>query len=584
MKRQLILTFILVAIIPITLFGILSIIHARSQMNQQYIDQVNAETTRINSTLFDITTSMYTSCEPLINMGTYKTLFASSSVNDANLSDLSSLNSSIKTMHDTTASISSIHIYTNNPNIPSGNYVTSVTDNYLSQAWYEGVSSGLWDNWCCTSSYDSRNHELYELTLTRRIPVASDTYSAYLVITISANYLKNRLVYTDSFLLASIDAAPTFFSSETTWLKQPFPFLENFTGNYYKYTGPLIINNKKVLSNISTFVPYQTQNNFYILVSNFDAYREVNTITLIYSVILLFAIIFPTILILLFSSYFSARVITLRKAMHQASLGDYNIINSFKGDDELSETFTDLKSTVNLIHQKEARFYQTKISEQQIINKQQQMEFKMLASQINPHFLYNTLETIRMQALASGSQTVASSIKLLGKSMHYVLENTGTDYTTLAEELSHVEVYLAIQQLRFGDRVNYEIQIDNNLNLKEYRILPLLLQPVVENAVVHGLEGVDEKGIIEITIKLIESNQIMIKIKDNGDGMDELTLTQLNEKINSKTIDNSSSIGLYNINQRIKLLYGKSYGLYINSVLHHGTTVTLTIPCQLLNN
>lgn len=125
--------------------------------------------------------------------------------------------------------------------------------------------------------------------------------------------------------------------------------------------------------------------------------------------------------------------------MHRASLGDYNIIEQFRGDDELSDTFKDLKLTVDAIHDKEAQFYEARIREQQLVNRQQQMEFEMLASQINPHFLYNTLETIRMQALSCGNRNVATSIKLLGKSMRYVLDNTGTSFTTLTKELEYIK-------------------------------------------------------------------------------------------------------------------------------------------------
>ena len=134
------------------------------------------------------------------------------------------------------------------------------------------------------------------------------------------------------------------------------------------------------------------------------------------------------------------------------NLTNYNIIELIPRLSQLSDTFKDLKLTVDAIHDKEAQFYEARIREQQLVNRQQQMEFEMLASQINPHFLYNTLETIRMQALSCGNRNVATSIKLLGKSMRYVLDNTGTSFTTLTKELEYIKTYLSIQQLRFGER------------------------------------------------------------------------------------------------------------------------------------
>lgn len=263
--------------------------------------------------------------------------------------------------------------------------------------------------------------------------------------------------------------------------------------------------------------------------------------------------------------------------MHQASIGEYNIIDQFKGDDELTETFEDLRSTVELIHQKDALYYQSQLKEQQLVNQQQQMEFKMLSSQINPHFLYNTLETIRMQALASGNRDVATSIKLLGKSMRYVLENTGTNFTTLTNELSYIKTYLSIQKLRFGDRVNSEIIIDETLDTDRIKILPLLLQPIVENGIIHGLERVNSHGLIRIQISAEESD-LFITISDNGAGMDEETLNALREKILHHDPEDTKSIGLYNINQRVHLYYGDDYYMSIDSTVSDGTIVTLKLP------
>lgn len=174
--------------------------------------------------------------------------------------------------------------------------------------------------------------------------------------------------------------------------------------------------------------------------------------------------------------------------MHQASTEDYDIRSYIQGQDEISEAFSDLEVMVRNIKKKDAEMYEARINEAELLNEQQVMEFKMLASQINPHFLYNTLETIRMKAFAANDKEVARAIKLLGKSMRYVLENTGTSYTTLSRELEHVNVYLDIQKLRFTDKFDGITEIGEDVDPEKIYILPLLLQPVVENAILHGLE------------------------------------------------------------------------------------------------
>jgi two-component system sensor histidine kinase YesM len=264
--------------------------------------------------------------------------------------------------------------------------------------------------------------------------------------------------------------------------------------------------------------------------------------------------------------------------MHRASNNDYDIVDSFHGDDEISETFHDLKILVQQVKQKEAEMYQEQIREQKLMNEQQEMEYKMLANQINPHFLYNTLETIRMKALTEGNRDVATAIKLLGKSMRYVLENTGTSSTTLQKELDYIDTYMKIQKLRFGDRINYSLSVAEDVHPGQCEILPLLLQPIAENAISHGLECTAGGGNIHIDIRLLGSSVLSVTITDNGTGISPEKLQALKGSLNLPCKTKTNSIGLYNINRRIRLCYGECYGLRLKSEDGKGTQVNLTIP------
>lgn len=293
------------------------------------------------------------------------------------------------------------------------------------------------------------------------------------------------------------------------------------------------------------------------------------------------AIVIPAILIYFFTGYFTGRVLTLRQVMHQASNEDYDFEEVVQGNDELSEAFADLEIMVQNIKQKDEQMYEAQINEKELVNEQQKMEFKMLASQINPHFLYNTLESIRMKAFTVGDREVANAIKLLGKSMRYVLENNGTTFTALKNELNHIETYIMIQKMRFGDKFNYELCVDDDIDTEQCRILPLLLQPIVENALVHGLEEKEEGGMITLQVERCGgSEDIRITISDNGCGMDEATLAQLRRDIEEKNPERKESIGLYNINQRIKLCYGEQYGMAVQSELEKGTAVSIIISMK----
>lgn len=579
-RNKILLIFIVAAIVPILLVGSISIIQLRNQMLNHYDEQLDAECTRVNSILFDITTTMYTSSESIISTQECMKLFGAKSAVDTTDSKYQDVTSDLTRLKQNTASIASLKIYTNNPNVPENNYI-QYTPSFKSQDWYPILSDKGWNHWGSTTSTRIRQ-KYYELTLVRRVGTVSSRYSAYLVLKIDNNHLKNRMNQYSYTILSSINHNPVYYSTDRNLFQTDFPFQGKPKKDFYSYSGRINLAGKEQLAQIVSFRPYGTKDMIYTCISAGDAYDNINNIILTYVLVLFISIAVPALVICLFSFALSRRITILKTAMHQASEGDYNIIDDLKGDDELSDAFTDLKRTVNLIRQKEAEIYQAQINEQLLINKQLQMEYKMLASQINPHFLYNTLETIRMQSLSSGNRDVAHSIKLLGKAMHYVLENSGTNSTTLDRELSYIETYCEIQKLRFGNRFTFSIVTDDGIQPKDYQILPLLLQPVVENAVVHGLEAVQSDGRAQLHIS-IKNDVLWITIQDNGCGIDPETLAQIQYNISHHNPEDARSIGLYNINQRIKLRYGDEFGMQIDSIQGAGTTVTLSIPAQNIN-
>ncbi len=579
-RQQILRIFLFAAILPILLLGIFSLIQIRQQMTKHYNSQVEADGIRVNSILFDITTSMFTSSEAIINSKSCMSVFGTANISETDKQYYSDVTEALKTLRKNTAAISTIGIYTNNPTISDNDYITYMKD-YNDQEWYNALEKSNWNSWVCINRTDRFKNSVYELALVRRIGVISQHYTAYLVITLDNNYLRNRLEQNSYQIMASVNEHPAFYASDLSMIQTTMPMSDHFIESYFKYTGAITIDEKRLLARVVTFRPYQTDDRFHILIMDRQAYSSIRHMMVLYGIMIFVATFVPSAIILLFSYYFSRRVTTLKTAMHQASLGDYNIIASFQGDDELSETFHDLQTTMDLIHEKEARYYESTIKEQKLINKQQQMEFEMLASQINPHFLYNTLETIRMQALNNGNRDVATSIKLLGKSMHYVLENTGTTFTTLARELEYVKTYLAIQKLRFGDRVNADFKIEDGLDPADYQILPLLLQPIVENAIIHGLEEIHHDGQICISIRHVD--QILsITVSDNGIGLEQAKLDALRKDIQTHDPADTVSIGLYNINQRLHLFYGPQYTLTISSEYQSGTSVTINIPAKII--
>lgn len=226
-------------------------------------------------------------------------------------------------------------------------------------------------------------------------------------------------------------------------------------------------------------------------------------------------------------------------------------------------------------------------------------EYSALQSQINPHFLYNTLETIRSQAISDGNREIAEMVKRLSLIFRYSISSKG-DLVTLRDELNNIRNYMEIMRFRFYDRFTLEINVDEEQEqIYDYYVPRLILQPIVENAINHGLDEMVSGGIVGIEVALMDD--LIITVSDNGKGMSLRDLDALNAKMRSDssrgqqdmmsfareqsgTATESASerkgsgIALANINQRIQLLYGKKYGICIYSSENCGTDVELTLP------
>lgn len=203
----------------------------------------------------------------------------------------------------------------------------------------------------------------------------------------------------------------------------------------------------------------------------------------------------------------------------------------------------------------------------------QKMEKKLLQSQINPHFLYNTLDSIIWMIQSEEYAGAGQMVSLLAKFFRVSLSQ-GKDMIPLEKELEHATSYLAIQNIRFKDKFEFSVHADETL--MKYLCPKLSVQPLLENAIYHGMEGMYEDG--EITINVYEKeNVIHIDVTDNGPGMsaEKVEYIMNNQVVSSKR---GSGIGVRNVNERIKLIYGKEYGVSVVSELDEGTTATIMIP------
>lgn len=581
MKRQLVTLFICAIIIPVSLIGSIVGILTYKRTVSHYEDLTHSQVKLIHSTI--VSTSIYLH-------SIYETVVDNSELQSLLCTDDPSFDSMKATMEladlfdDTlsgTAMLTSLRLYVPPElmkNVESNKYILAASEKTTESRWYKksrDISGNFWISDIRTGQNDVTYWELHYCC---RIPIPQENTYAVLVMSVSNDYLRNLISNENYRIYINVNDEPVFISSERSYAGQEFPLnMTEETGA--SRTGSFTLFDETVIGSFASVTLYHSSDKLNIFVTDPDAVTTTRHLLAIFILIILIALLFSAILIFLYASYFSGRINTLRLAMAKVSNNDYEIVDTIRGDDELTATFRDMKTMVKKLKDAEAEIYQAQIREQMIENQQQQMELKLLANQINPHFLYNTLEAIRMKAFVEGNRGVATAIKLLSKSMRYVLGNTKTVSTTLDKELDYISTYMAIMKLRFDSRINYSLRVDKGLTPSNYRVLPILLQPVVENSISHGLKDLEENGHIILRISASKDRtRLTAQIFDNGAGIPKDELPGIIARLDTPSGNTEHGVGLYNINNRIHLFYGPEYGITIKSKEHFGTCVTITIP------
>jgi two-component system sensor histidine kinase YesM len=209
-------------------------------------------------------------------------------------------------------------------------------------------------------------------------------------------------------------------------------------------------------------------------------------------------------------------------------------------------------------------------------NRRRVLELQLLQEQINPHFLYNTLDTIVWLAEGGQDEEVVAMVTSLSEFFRSMLSG-GRDFVTIDEETRHIASYLKIQQVRYQDILDYEIRVDEGLS--EYLILKLTLQPLVENALYHGIKNKRGKG--KITVEGHQrGDEVVFTVSDDGIGMTEREQAELRKAVKRENGTSRKGFGLANVDERLRLHYGESYGLSFTSAPGRGTVFTVRIPLR----
>lgn len=355
----------------------------------------------------------------------------------------------------------------------------------------------------------------------------------------------------------------------------------DLTKKYISYEGLAKVVDKSTEENLGTIhienksgndatvffssVPYTEDWILCTMIENKSIHAQTNYIIELVVIIGVILLILAVLYAVIVSGTIVRPVYKLKNHMLEVSEGNLDSFYEYKGKDEISvlvkvfnRMLTDIKKLIDQVYRVQAQKRTT--------------ELRVLQSQINPHFLYNTLDTIQWKALEHNAYDAADMLNLLSVFFRTSLSD-GKEFITVEDEVKHVRSYLEIQKIRYKDTVNYDIHMEESIS--QNFVPKMIIQPLVENSIYHGLKLKNQTGNIKISI-VSENECLIIDITDNGLGMSKEKLCALrNDLANSVE---SGHYGLYNINERLKLTFKDKYDIKIDSELNNWTKVSLKIP------
>lgn len=452
-------------------------------------------------------------------------------------------------------------------------------DVLLKQPWLTQIR-GSKENLSLTAvhdcSYYDRNQDGIVFTVGRKILNRDGGYMGFLLIdldpasliTLSDGFLLARNQYnikisitdSDNGVLYDSDVA----SGRINWSEAMEEDVLLFQKNAQDY---IILNSETKRAGL----------NVYAVIPRSDLLFKISRIEYVTIFCVLVCVIAVMAISLLLSRTITSPIRRLQKRMRQMEEGEYKVLDKGVSDDEIGGLITSYNHMVIKIKNLIEEVYMGEI-------KQKNAKFLALQTQINPHMLYNTLESIRMKALRSGADEVAEMVKLLARMFRAALSEQSGSHT-VRDEIEYVQAYMRLQNLRFRDM--FFLQVDVEEKILDSGVIPMILQPVIENSIEHGFKGRREPLHILLTGHIEENGKIFLQICDDGKGISPERIEEVNRRLEesvsrqptleTKQEEGRSSIGLINITERIKLQYGEAYYLKLFTC-EKGACVEICIP------
>ena len=577
-KKKLLFIYIIFGLIPFLCLSAYSAYKSYSSIISEYQQVLKTENLRVKNVLFEVVYLFTNFSRQVQRDSDLEKLLTTEYKEESDLYRAYRSYTNIDLIKKNFSEVADIHIYFENSTMKSSGYFYELTDEIKKENWYKKVTSS---NDQISWFYDESICKYGKLHLGRTINFNTGE-SAILVLTVSDYFLNYINQESNLPCLLVLNNETVFFSGVSFSSKSfsEFPFLADFSfdENVQASDGKY-----DCLLYGTEFQGISSSDSFQMISLNRDAVKMAYNTTREYIIWMVISVLLPFMAIVFFVSHFSKRIFILKAQMENITSENYHVLSWTESKDELGILFKQMLKTIDSIQKLNRQIYQEKLEKERMKLLHNQMKYEMLSSQINPHFLFNSLETIHMKAEENEDYEVSYISELLGELLQYSL-HVHNRQTSLKEELLYAEKYLRFQRIRFDDHLYYNFDV-KNVSTSQYAILPMLLQPIIENSIKHGFDVQPEQCCINITV-WSDEKFLYISVHDNGIGMNQDALKKQLFRLRDSVDSSSASkeervhIGLANIYQRIKLFYGEDYTLTLDSEIMQGTTVTLYLPAE----
>jgi two-component system, sensor histidine kinase YesM len=571
MQKKLLIQFIILSIVPILLLGAVSVVITYNITKNNAIqfskEIVHQTTQKIDELLLEVEKSaLMTAEEPAVQEALRNPI--SSDIAKKYSKELE-INTRLNLIANYNEKLFGIYVIGNNGGRFKSNYGTELTYDINNSLWYQDVVGKHDVTW-----FSAREGSLI-------VKTAGELF-------VSAGYPINDKASGEISGIVMVDVPEQQLATVAQAKLGEKGYISILDANNLVITHPnrelittkhKLDHSKKIITSQNTKVVYTASRILIEETSTVTGWKIIGTIpiseltkdsTVIRNIIILILVLVCSIALFFAWQFSRLTVKPLKDMTHSMKIveeGNFNVKLQSIGNDEIGQ----LNTGFNVMIQRIQELMDRVLTEQESLR---QAELKSLQYQINPHFLYNTLDSIVWLTRAKKNEEAIKMVMAITKLFRIGISR-GKDIITLEEEIEHVESYLTIQHMRYSKKFDYTIEMSKSLH--SYKTFKVILQPIVENAIYHGIKLKKEKGHIWVRVEEREDH-LMLIVKDTGKGMDEEKVTRLNNTLKDRPGEKLNIYGLKNVEERIKLFFGEGYGITFHSNLGEGTTAEIKIP------